>query len=75
MFAAAGIENPPATIDEFLADCEKIKALGEGKYCFADGGTYAWAVNPWIWSMGGDVTDPEVTKATGYFNGENSQCV
>ncbi|MBP9019741.1 MAG: extracellular solute-binding protein, partial [Bacteroidales bacterium] len=72
MFAAAGIENPPATIDEFLADCEKIKALGEGKYCFADGGTYAWAVNPWIWSMGGDVTDPEVTKATGYFNGEKT---
>ncbi len=72
MFAAAGIENPPTTIDEFLSDCEKIKAIGEGKYCFADGGTYAWAVNPWIWSMGGDVTDPEVTKATGYFNGEKT---
>ncbi|MEA5077241.1 MAG: extracellular solute-binding protein [Anaerolineaceae bacterium] len=69
MFAAAGIEAAPATIDEFLADCEKIKALGDDKYCFADGGTYAWAVNPWIWSFGGDVTDPDITKATGYFNG------
>lgn len=70
MFAAAGIEKAPATIDEMLVACEKIKALGAEKYCFADGGTYAWAVNPWIWSFGGDVTDPDITKATGFFNGE-----
>lgn len=69
MFTAAGIANPPATMDEFLAACEKIKALGPDKYCFADGGTYAWAVNPWIWSFGGDVTDPGVTIADGYYNG------
>ncbi len=68
MFAAAGIEKAPTTIDEFLAVCEKIKQLGEGKYCFADGGTYAWAVNPWIWSFGGDITDPQITKASGYVN-------
>ena len=73
MFAAAGIEGPPATIEEFLAACEKIKALGEGKYCFADGGTYAWAVNPWIWSFGGDVTDPEISKATGILDGSNTR--
>ncbi len=70
VFAAAGIENAPVTIDEFLADCEKIKALGDDTYCFADGGTYAWASNPWIWSFGGDVTDPEITKSTGFFNSE-----
>lgn len=69
MFEAAGIDEPPTTFDEFLAACEDIKALGEDKYCFADGGTYAWAVNPWIWSSGGDVTDPEITEATGYLNG------
>ncbi|NTU74951.1 MAG: extracellular solute-binding protein [Anaerolineaceae bacterium] len=68
VFAAAGIETPPATMDEFLAACEKIKALGNDTYCFADGGTYAWATNPWIWSFGGDVTDPEITKSTGFFN-------
>jgi len=72
MFAAAGIEGAPVTIDDFLADCEKIKALGDDKYCFADGGTYAWAVNPWIWSFGGDITDPEITKTTGFFNGAAS---
>jgi multiple sugar transport system substrate-binding protein len=73
MFDAAGISAPPTTIDEFLAACEKIKALGEGKYCFADGGTYAWAVNPWIWSFGGDVTDPTFTTATGYLNGSKTK--
>ncbi len=69
LLQAAGIEAPPKTMDELVSDCEKIKALGQDKYCFAEGGTYAWAVNPWIWSFGGDVTDPEVTKATGYLNG------
>lgn len=69
MFAAAGITEAPKTMDDFTAACEKIKTLGDDKYCFADGGTYAWAVNPWIWSFGGDVTDPEITTATGYYNG------
>jgi multiple sugar transport system substrate-binding protein len=73
MFDAAGISAPPTTMDEFLAACEKIKTLGEGKYCFADGGTYAWAVNPWIWSFGGDVTDPGYTTATGYLNGPQTK--
>ena len=70
MFDDAGIDAPPATMDEFLAACEKIQALGAEKYCFADGGTYAWAVNPWIWSFGGDVTDPDITTATGYLDGD-----
>jgi multiple sugar transport system substrate-binding protein len=73
MFNEAGISGPPTTMDEFLAACEKIKTLGEGKYCFADGGTYAWAVNPWIWSFGGDITDPGFTTATGYLNGSQSK--
>ena len=73
MFEAAGIATPPKTMDEFLADCKNIKALGDDKYCFADGGTYAWAVNPWIWSFGGDVTDPDLTVATGYLDGSKTK--
>jgi multiple sugar transport system substrate-binding protein len=73
MFAAAGIADPPATMEEFLVACEKISALGEDKYCFADGGTYAWAVNPWIWSFGGDVTDAGITTATGHLDGPESR--
>lgn len=73
MFRAAGVEAPPTTMEEFLAVCEKIHALGEGKYCFADGGTYAWAVNPWIWSFGGDVTDPDYKVSSGYLNGPKTK--
>ncbi len=69
MYDAAGIAAPPKTIDDVLAQCAAIKALGEDKYVFADGGTYAWAVLPWIWSFGGAITDPDVTTATGYLNG------
>ncbi len=73
MFDAAGIAGPPATMDAFLDACTKIKALGEDKYCFADGGTYAWAVNPWIWSFGGRVTDPDITVASGYLDGAKTE--
>lgn len=72
MFAAAGIEKAPETMAELLTACEKIKTLGDDKYCFADGGTYAWAVNPWIWSFGGDVTDESISTSTGVFNGANT---
>lgn len=70
MYEAAGIAEPPATIDELAGQCEAIKALGDDKYVFSDGGTYGWAVLPWVWSMGGDVTDPEITQASGYLNSE-----
>lgn len=69
MFEDAGIAEPPATMDDLLSACKKIKELGEETYCFADGGTYAWAVNPWIWSFGGSVTDADITTTDGYYNG------
>ena len=72
MYDAAGIDGPPKTIDELLPIAEKIKALGDENYLFADGGTYAWAVLPWVWTFGGAVTDPAITKASGYLNGPDS---
>jgi multiple sugar transport system substrate-binding protein len=72
MYEAAGIAGPPQTIDDVKAQCDKIKALGDDKYVYSDGGTYGWAVLPWIWSFGGDITDPEITKASGYLNGEKT---
>ncbi len=69
IFQQAGIANPPTTMDEFTADCAKIKALGPNHYCFADGGTYGWAVGPWVWSFGGAFTDSTLTKSIGYING------
>jgi multiple sugar transport system substrate-binding protein len=70
VFASAGITDPPKTFDEMKTDCDKVKALGQADtYCYAEGGTGSWSILPWIWSNGGDVTDPTYTKATGYLNG------
>lgn len=72
MYEAAGLSEPPATIEEFQAACEQIATLGSDVSCFADGGTYGWAVLPWVWSFGGDITDADMTTATGYVNGEQT---
>lgn len=67
---AAGLAKPPATFDELKADAAAFKAKGVS--AFADGGTGAWNVLPWIWSAGGDITSPDLTKATGYLNSDAS---
>lgn len=72
LYEAAGIDGAPQTMDDVTAQCAAIKALGEDKYVFADGGTYAWAVLPWIWTFGGDITDAAITQASGYLNGPDS---
>ena len=41
-------------------------------FCYAEGGTGAWNVLPWIWSAGGNITDPTFSKATGYLNSEGT---
>jgi multiple sugar transport system substrate-binding protein len=72
VYEAAGIDGPPATIDDLRAQCEAVAALGEGSFVFSDGGTSGWNLLPWIWSFGGDITDPDITTASGYVNGEQS---
>ncbi len=69
----AGITAMPTSFDELTQACEKIKALGRADtYCFADGGTYAWAITPWIWSAGGNITDDKFTTASGFINSEGT---
>jgi multiple sugar transport system substrate-binding protein len=69
VYNPAVMETAPETIDDLAAMCE---SLPEGSFLFSDGGTYGWALLPWIWSFGGDVTDSDVTTSTGYVNGEKS---
>lgn len=69
MYQAAGIEAPPSTMDELLAQGEAIKKANPQAYLFAADGTWAWVMLPWIWSFGGEITDPQLTVATGYLNG------
>lgn len=66
----AGMSKPPATFAELQAMEQKLK--GSGVAAFADSGLGAWNVFPWIWSGGGEVTDADLTKASGYLDGPKS---
>lgn len=66
----AGIATAPTTIDEFETFAKQVKAkLGKDVYAYAEGGTGAWSVLPWIWSFGGGITDADLTTADGVLNG------
>jgi multiple sugar transport system substrate-binding protein len=68
--AAAGITSPPTTFAALRAAAPKLKA--KGTYLFADGGTGGWNVLPWIWSGGGNLTNANFTKSSGYLNSAKS---
>lgn len=67
---AAGVTAAPKTFAEFrsLGAALKDKQI----FGFADGGTGGWNILPWIWSGGGDITNPTYTTASGYLNGPKS---
>jgi multiple sugar transport system substrate-binding protein len=66
----AGVSAAPKTFDDLTALGDKL--AGTGVSAFADNGLSGWNVLPWIWSAGGDITDAEYTKATGYLNSAKS---
>jgi multiple sugar transport system substrate-binding protein len=68
--AAAGISSPPATFAELKAAAPKLAAKKIS--VFADGGLQGWNIYPWIWSAGGEITSPDVTKATGFLDSDAS---
>lgn len=63
---AAGRRTPPKTFANLKAMAKKLK--GKKISLFADGGLGAWNISPWIWSGGGDLTNPDLTKSTGFLN-------
>lgn len=66
----AGLTQPPSTFAELQSMEQKLK--GTGVAVFADSGLGAWDVFPWIWSGGGEVTNKNLTKASGYLDGPKS---
>lgn len=63
---AAGVSAPPATFDELRAMAAALD--GSGISIFADGGLGGWNIFPWLWSGGGEITNPEITKASGFLD-------
>jgi len=71
LFDEAGIDGPPATLEEFKeVACALSK--GEEQYGYAMGGTYFWAPAPVFYATGGKVVSDEITSADGYINGPAS---
>lgn len=70
-FDAAGISEPPATLEGF-ADVACELTEGETQYGYALGGTYFWAPAPVFYAMGGQIVDDDITTAEGYINGPES---
>lgn len=64
-----GFSQPSETLEELLAAKDKADPAGE-KWLFAVQGTYNWAMLPFLWTLGGSVTDADFTKASGYLNSE-----
>lgn len=62
-----GFDSPPATLDELMTALDKTDPENE-KWLFAVSGSYNWAMLPFIWTLGGTVTDENYSTATGYLN-------
>jgi multiple sugar transport system substrate-binding protein len=78
LFAAAGIDSPPTTWDEFLADAQKLTDPAKKQYgyeVFAPEAAYYWY--PWLYQAGGDLLSadgkdvvfdsPEAQQAAEYY--------
>lgn len=73
LFNEAGISSPPETFAEVVDAAAKmtVDTDNDGKidqWGIAVNGSWPWHILPWVWSNGGDITDPDLTKATGYLN-------
>lgn len=73
-FSAANIA-PPATIEEFVSAAKKLagkNAAGQQVWGYNEPALSGWNLCPFIWSFGGELTNPEQTIATGYINSVRS---
>ena len=64
-----GFDAPPTTLEELLGAADLAEPQNE-KWLFAVQGSFNWAMLPFIWTLGGSITDDAYTTATGYLNGE-----
>jgi multiple sugar transport system substrate-binding protein len=66
----AGLDHAPATIDELVQAAQALK--GKKKQGIGISGINAWALLPYFWSLGGQVTNEDYTKVDGYLNSPES---
>lgn len=73
LLAKAGIDAPPKTMDEFVADMAKLSGGSGSSATFGyQFGVDLWWLGPWLWSNGADVLSPDLKQATGYMNSDKT---
>ncbi|GLC30818.1 extracellular solute-binding protein [Clostridium omnivorum] len=70
MLDKAGLKEAPKTMAELEQYADKVKADKVAGIGIA--GVESWAISPYFLSLGGQFTDKENTKATGYLNSPQS---
>src|SRR5690348_710802 len=76
LFTSAGISNPPATMDELLADGQKLMTANSSDPNFSAlyyPGKYWYAALPFVWDFGGDIAKQSGGKWQGTLNSSSSQ--
>ena len=76
MFTAAGIAQPPTSMDEMLADGQKLMAKYGSDPNFSAlyfPGKYWYAAAPFVWDFGGDIATFSGGKWSGAINSSQSQ--
>lgn len=69
VLAEYGFDGAPETMEELLEKLDKTDPANN-RYLFCVSGSYNWAMLPFIWTLGGSVTDDAYTCASGYLNSE-----
>jgi multiple sugar transport system substrate-binding protein len=64
LLAKAGLSEPPATFQEV------IELARKERYLIGIGGLESWSSLPYIYALGGRMTDDSYTRATGYLDGD-----
>lgn len=67
-----GVTTVPTTMDEVVALAKEHNDPANEKFVFTIAGTYTWAMLPYFWTLGGDITDESFSVASGYLNSEAS---
>ena len=72
MLKQYGITEPPTTMEGLVAMAKEHNDSANEKWAFTIAGTYTWAMLPYFWGLGGELTDESFTAATGYLNSDAS---
>ena len=76
LFTAAGIANPPTSMDELLSDGQKLMTANSSDPNFSAlyfPGKYWYAALPFVWDFGGDIAKQSSGKWQGTIDSSSSQ--